>query len=290
VALRGGVSSSRDVGVLLKRWITAAPGDLARIAQAAEQLGYHSIWLPEHVVVPVEVRSRYPYTTDGHWPRTYDTVYAAAMVTLGFLAAVTSRVRLGTAVVPMTTRDPLTMAKQAATVDCLSNGRLELGLGAGWMVEEAVVLGQPMDHRGARLDEAIDIMRKAWSEPSFSHSGRFWQIPPVGVHPHPPQGAGLPIWIGGTSPAALRTTCDRAIGNILHHPTPEEVSALRGQLPARTRIAATIPLDFSARDPVKDAHDLRGAGADLITITPNENTSAETLVADLERFARALSL
>lgn len=279
-----------DVGLFLKRWITTTPDELARVAQAAERLGYHSIWLPEHVVVPLEVHSRYRYSADGSWPRRYDTEYAAAMVTLGYLAAITSRIRLGTSVIPMTTRDPLSMAKQAATVDCLSDGRLELGLGAGWMSEEAEVLGQPHDHPVARLDEAVDIMRKAWTTPWFSHDGRFWQIPPIGVHPHPPQGENLPIWIGGTSPAALRLTVRIAAGNILARANPEEVAALRAKLPAHCRIAVNMPFEFDVRDPAECVRELQAAGADLINLTPNETNNAETIVADLERLALALPL
>lgn len=271
-----------ETGVVLLRPITSSPADLREVAQAAERLGYHSVWLTEHVAVPVVIRSRYPYSPDGRPAFRHDSEWAEAMVALAFVAAVTSQVRLGTAVIPMITRDPLSIAKQAATVDRLSDGRLELGLGAGWLVEEGEVLGHPVDHRGARLDEAIDIMRKAWTEQSFSHQGRFWQIPPVGTHPHPVQ-AELPIWIGGTRPAALRTTAERGIGNIVWLPEPEEVAEMRARLPAGRRVAASMLLDYRRGDPAARARELREAGADLLIVLPRGG--AEDVTTSLERFA-----
>lgn len=272
-----------DIGVVLMPSLTCSRDDLRTAGAAVERLGYHSAWVTEHVVVPVEIGSRYPYSADGRPAFAPDTPWSEAMVALGFLAAVTDRIRLGTAVVPMTTRDPVSMAKQAATVDTLSGGRLELGLGAGWMIEEAEVLGHPHDHRGARLDEAIDLMRRAWTEPTFSHRGRFWHLPEVGVHPHPPQGAGLPIWIGGTSPAAVRTSRERAVGNILWLAGPGEVAGLRARLGERRRVAVSMWLDFRGAGPAAHAGALRDAGADLLMLAAHRPVHAT--VADLERFA-----
>ena len=183
-----------------------------RLAREAERLGYHSLWTNEHIAIPGQIRSRYPYTPDGVPSFKIDTAWHESMVALAFLAGVTERIRLGTAVIPLFDRDPLSLAKQAASVDDLSGGRLELGLGAGWLAEEAQLLGHPHDHRGARLDECIEILRKAWTQRTFEHHGRFWDYPwEVGVHPQPPQGAGLPIWIGGESERALRTTAQASL-------------------------------------------------------------------------------
>ncbi len=272
-----------DIGVVLLRAAVAPPADLRTVARAADRLGYHSVWVTEHTVMPAEVRSRYPYSADGRPPFRPDTPWSEAMATLGFLAGVTDRVRLGTAVVPMLTRSPLAMAKQAATVDSLSGGRLELGLGAGWLTEEAEILGIPHDHRGARLDEAIDVMRRAWSEPTFHHDDRFWTIPEVGVHPHPPQGAGLPIWIGGSRPAAVRTSAERAIGNLMWVSEPAEVAAMRASLPAERRVAVAMWLDLRGDGAGERARALRDAGADLLLLAARRDTAPT--VADLERFA-----
>ena len=272
-----------DIGVVLMPSLTCSSDDLRTAGAAVERLGYHSVWVTEHVVVPVEIRSRYPYSADGRPAFAPDTPWSEAIVVLGLLAAVTDRIRLGTAVIPMTTRDPVSMAKQAATIDALSGGRLELGLGAGWMIEEAEVLGLPHDHRGARLDEAIDLMRRAWTQPTFSHRGRFWDFPEVGVHPQPPQGADLPIWIGGTSRAAVRTTLERAVGNVLWLAGPAEVADLRSRLGERRRVAVSMWLDFRGGGLAARARALRDAGADLLLLAAPRPVRAT--VADLERFA-----
>jgi probable F420-dependent oxidoreductase len=272
-----------EVGVVMMRATARSAEGLRQVGEACDLLGYHSVWLTEHTVIPVDIGSRYPYSQDGVPPFRHDTQWPEAMVSLGFLAALTRRVRLGTAVIPMTTRDPISLAKQAATVDVLSGGRLELGVGAGWLVEEAEVLGRPHDARGARLDEAIDIMRKAWTQSSFAHEGRFWKIPAVGVHPQPVQGADLPIWIGGTSPAALRTTASRAAGNIVWLGGRDEVAWMRSRLPAGRRVAAAVRLDFRNVDMAARAVEAREAGADRLLLVAPRGPS-ET-VADLERFA-----
>ncbi len=275
--------AAMDVGVMLMRQISSSPEDVRFFSTEAERLSYHSIWVTEHIAIPLDMsRSRYPYSPDGRPAFTHETDWTEAMVTLGYVAACTRRIRLGTAVIPMITRDPLSMAKQAATVDTLSDGRLELGLGAGWLLEEAEVLGHPADHRGARLDEAIDIMRKAWTEASFEHDGRFWKIPRVGVHPQPPQGGDVPIWIGGTRPAAIRTTAERAVGNIIWLAPPEEVAEMRAKLPGERRLAVSMRFDMNGSGVADQARSLRQAGADLLILIPHGDV--EKAVRDIERF------
>ena len=173
-------------------------------------------------------------------------------------------------------------------MDELSGGRLELGLGAGWLVEEAQLLGHPHDHRGARLDECIDILRKAWTQKSFEHHGRFWDYPgKVGVHPQPPQGPELPIWIGGESDAALRTTAVRATGNLLWMAAPEAVAVMRRRLDAARpglRLAVSMRISDAGLD---RAEATREAGADLLLLI-NDAGSAPT-VQSLRRYAKALA-
>jgi probable F420-dependent oxidoreductase len=257
-----------QIGVVLPRGATG-PQPTRIVAEAAEALGYDSIWATEHIAVPLSFESRYPFSDDDAPPWPPDVKWFEAMVTLGFVAGVTQRIRLGTAVIPLLTRDPLSLAKQAATVDCLSGGRLELGIGSGWLVEEAEVLGHPSDHRAKRQDETIDILRKAWSEHPVEHAGEFYEFPPVAVSPKPPQGAGIPIWIGGLSPASLRTTVERATGNILWNQPPEVVAEVGAKLRAQrpdVRIAAGIYAQPSVDDAGAQALALAAAGADTIMI------------------------
>ncbi len=258
------------VGVVLPRG--GADGvALREVAIAAEDLGYGSIWSTEHIAIPLEIKSRYPFSDDGVPSFRADAKWFEGMIALGFAAAVTSRIRLGTAVIPLFNRDPLSLAKQAATVDCLSGGRLELGLGAGWLAEEAQLLGHPSDQRGKRLDEAIDLLRTAWSEHPVEHHGAFYDVPPVGVSPKPIQGADVPIWIGGASPAALRTTLSRAQGNILWTQDLGEVGALTRRLKearADVQVAAAVYYDSDHARSAERAHALVELGVDRIMLSP----------------------
>jgi probable F420-dependent oxidoreductase len=255
------------------------------LAKAAEDLGYDSVWVGEHIVLPVEIESRYPFSEDGKAHFDYTQDFPEAMVLLGFIAGVTRRVRLGTSVIPMMTRDPLSLAKQAATVDMLSDGRLELGLGSGWCHEEGAVLGHATDHPVDRMGEAIEIMRKAWSQDSFSHEGRFWQYPEVGVHPHPPQGRDLPVWIGGFSDATLRVCAEHGDGSLIPSRRLEKVEKARERLPEGKRIGAILSLDGSDDDGVR-AREIRDAGVDLLVVGAGGiKDTAETALRRLERFA-----
>jgi probable F420-dependent oxidoreductase len=276
-----------EIGVVLTRALSSR-NDLARVAREADALGLHSLWITEHIAIPSEIKSRYPYSDDGRPTFRIDSAWHEAMVALGFLAGVTERVRLGTAVIPLFNRDPLSLAKQAASVDVLSDGRLELGLGAGWLAEEAQLLGHPHDHRGARLDECIDILRKAWTGTSFEHRGRFWDYPwAVGVHPQPRQGAELPIWIGGESERALRTTVERAQGNLLWQAEPAEVADFRRRLDALKpglKLAVSMIVDKD-RDPLEKAAAIAEAGADRVLLM--DYADVETSILNLRRFAQS---
>jgi probable F420-dependent oxidoreductase len=168
------------------------------LSRQAETLGYNSIWTTDHVLMAADQ------------PEPYGTILEAA-ITLACVAAVTERVRLGTSVIVLPQREPVLVAKQAATLDVLSNGRLILGVGAGWNEREFGFLGANFRNRGRRFDEYIQAMRTLWSAPDPQFDGRFVQFKDVSFHPRPVQSAGPPIWLGGSSEAALRraaTLCD----------------------------------------------------------------------------------
>jgi alkanesulfonate monooxygenase SsuD/methylene tetrahydromethanopterin reductase-like flavin-dependent oxidoreductase (luciferase family) len=190
-------------------------------------------------------------------------------------------------VIPLMARDPLSLAKQAATLDLLSGGRLELGVGAGWCWEEAGLLGHPADHPVGRLAEAIEIMRRAWSEESFSYDGRFWQLPELGVHPQPPQGAGLTVWVGGTSNGSLRVAAEQGDGTLVSRNDLSRVAEVRGRLPAGKRVGALMTLTGTDADG-ELAQRIRDDGADFLCVmldgggAPLAKDSAR---ASAERFA-----
>ncbi|HUD16743.1 MAG TPA: TIGR03619 family F420-dependent LLM class oxidoreductase, partial [Acidimicrobiales bacterium] len=159
-------------------WIPTAnpfttPELLALIGDEAEQRGIGTIWVGEHVVLFEEYASSYPYAADGRIPAPPGTGLLEPLNTLSFLAAHTTTVRLGTAMVLLPQRNPVYTAKEVATLDCLSNGRLDLGIGVGWLREEAEAVGTSFDDRGARTDEYIEAMRVLWRDPEPTFHGKF---------------------------------------------------------------------------------------------------------------------
>ncbi len=177
---------------------------ITAFAQFAEELGFDALWVSDHVVVPRSLDSRYPYSRDGSFPVSPDVPLMEPLATLLFAAAVTERVKLGTTVLVIPMRNPIVTAKQLASLDVLSNGRLILGVGAGWMEEEFKMLGVPFERRGARTNEYIRLIKALWTEENPSFEGKFWQIKDVGFSPKPLQQPHPPIWTGGHSAPALR--------------------------------------------------------------------------------------
>jgi probable F420-dependent oxidoreductase len=182
----------------------ANPDSLRVLATHAEAAGFESLWVPDHVALPLTVDSRYPYSASGRPSFAADTDWLDPFLALGWLAAATSRVRLGTSVLVLPLRHPLLVAKAAATLDRLSGGRLILGVGAGWLQEEFTLLGQPFAERGARTTEAIRLMRACWGDNPVRFAGEHFRLAEFAMSPKPLQGAALPIHCGGHSTAALR--------------------------------------------------------------------------------------
>ena len=177
---------------------------ITEFAQLVEKLGFDALWVSDHIVVPRSLDSRYPYSRDGSFPVSPDVSLMEPIATLLFAAAVTERVKLGTTVLVLPMRNPIVTAKQLASLDVLSNGRLILGVGTGWMEEEFQMLGVPFKRRGARTNEYIRLLKALWTEENPSFEGEFWQIKNVGFNPKPLQQPHPPIWTGGHSAPALR--------------------------------------------------------------------------------------
>lgn len=180
------------------------PG-LVRIARAAEEIGYHSVWLFDHLFTPVRLDSKYPYTADGSYLLTPETPFADPVAVMGALAGGTSTIRFGTRVLIAAYRHPVVLAKELATIDAIAGGRMILGVGAGWMAEEFAAVGVPMTERFARLDEHIAVMRNIWRNGVTSFRGRFYEHVAAGFAPQPPgPGHTIPIVVGGHGDGALR--------------------------------------------------------------------------------------
>lgn len=229
-------------------------------AKEAERLGCHSAWASDHVCWPAEIASKYPYSDDGSFGPAPDMGWLDALATLTFVAACTERIRLGTSVLIIPYRQPVLTAKQVASLDVLSEGRVILGIGVGWMAEEAAVLGMPFDHRGERSDEQLEIFRRLFKDKGPSFDGTYYSFPEVGFEPKPVQDP-LPIWVGGSSKAAFRRVA--RFGQAFHAAfQPREVVADEwaavkreceaiGRDPAELRLSLRFYLDPAAAMPAE---------------------------------------
>ncbi len=183
----------------------ATPANVAEMARRAEALGYDSIVVTDHVVIPRHIESRYPYNATGRLFVPADADYLEPISMLCFLAGATERVRFGPSVLVLPYRNPVLTAKMLATIDVLSGGRLLVGVGAGWLAEEFTALGAPpFAQRGAVADEWIEIFLKLWTEDNATFEGKFYQIREVGCFPKPAQKPHPPLFVGGNSQPAIR--------------------------------------------------------------------------------------
>jgi probable F420-dependent oxidoreductase len=176
---------------------------LIEFARHAEQLGFHSGWVSDHVAWPRTIASQYPYSDDGSFAPPVDMPWLDPLGTLFFVAGCTETLKLGSTVLILGYRPPVLTAKAIASLDHLSEGRVILGVGVGWMREEFEVLGMPYDHRGKRADEQLALFRALFADPMPSFRGEFYDVPEVGFEPKPVNRS-VPIWVGGDSEAAFR--------------------------------------------------------------------------------------
>lgn len=174
-----------------------------RVAVAAEAAGFESVLAIEHVVWPTRYASTYPYSPTGRLPGGPETQLPDPLIWMAFAAAATSRLRFMTGVLILPQRNPVVLAKEVATLDFMSGGRVDLGIGVGWLEEEFAALGVPFAHRGRRADEAIQAMRALWSRDDASFQGEYVAFQGMSCNPKPARGR-VPIVIGGHSAAAAR--------------------------------------------------------------------------------------
>lgn len=213
---------------------------LITFAQAVERAGYHSAWVSDHVAWPAKIESKYPYTADGSFAPPPDMGWLDPIGTQLFVAGVTETLRLGFTVLILPYRQPVVTAKQLATLDVLSNGRLILGCGVGWMAEEAAILGMPWDHRGERTNEQLDLFARLFTEPNPDFNGKYYRIPAIGFEPKPIQKP-VPVWVGGNTEAAWRRAARYGTG--FHAAFEPEAEVRHGwqQVLEHTRTAGRDP-------------------------------------------------
>lgn len=206
------------------------PERMPDVAVLAEELGFESVWLPEHLIFPVGIESRYPYSTDGAAPIDPSTPLLDPLVLLTFVAARTSRIRIGTNVYVLPLRHPIQTARMAMTLDLVSGGRLSLGIGAGWLAEEFQAVGVDFASRAGRTRECIRVMRALWTEETPEFHGKHFDFAPVKFEPKPAQKPHPPILVGGETDAALRRAAELGDGWYGVRHTPDSAAQRVAQL------------------------------------------------------------
>jgi probable F420-dependent oxidoreductase len=269
-------------GVSLLR---ANPSRWLEISIEAEQLGFESVWISDHLVLPTRLRNDVDPARP--LPIKPETPVFDALVYLAYLASATTTLRLGTYVYQMALRHPFVSARSVATLDVLSGGRVELGVGAGYIAAEWDAAGIDFATRGARLDEAIGICKKLWDAPAVAYQGRFYSFGDVAFEPKPVQRPHPPLLIGGESKAALRRAIELGDGWIGMHHTPDTAApVLRRVRDALHSSGRTARLSTTvAAQPVPDVNvaQWRALGVDRLICSPW--TSTKDALTGLRRFA-----
>jgi len=232
------------------------PAHIGPLARAAESAGFARVALSDHVVHPRHLRTPYPYTTDGEPRWAPFTEWLDPFVAIASMAAVTERIRFFTSVYVLPMRNPFLVAKTVASAAVLSRGRVELGVGAGWMEDEFELMQQPFAGRGARMDEMIDVLRLLWSGGWVEHHGAHYDFDALEMSPVP--GHPVPIYVGGFSPPALRRAAERADGWISDRHTTAELADLIATVRARRKAAGRADDPFEILVTCSDAFDLDG--------------------------------
>lgn len=239
--------------------------------QLADSLGYESVWLPEHLVMPV-VASGSPNAGEDHPPVPPDIQVFDVFAYMAFLAARTSTIRLGTNVYNIGLRHPFSTARAISTIDQLSGGRIEFGIGASWMEQEWNAVQLDFSTRGRRIDETLDICQRLWNDDVIEHHGEFFDFDPVMFEPKPVQRPRPPIHIGGDAKPALRRCALRADGWMPLNTPMEAIAAGRAEIESMMidagragRVEVSYDVDVLGVDSLDRFAD---AGIDRITIHP----------------------
>jgi len=284
------------------------------VARAAERLGFHSVWTTDHIAFPKVRTTEYPYqesTTELAFSPGMDWLDPIAV--MGVVAGATERITIGTSVLVVPYRHPVVLAQELASLDRLSEGRIVLGVGSGWMDEEFAAVGVPKRERGARTDESIDLMQRLWEATGpISFDGRFWQLDEVVLASRPHRPGGPPVMVGGNSEPALRRagrlgdgwlgfevfvdqvpdkreTLARAAKEAGRDPTAITLSVRRGLVPP-FEVSNFLPDRRSIQGPPEDVAAELGAYAaegvslvvlDLAFIVPDIMATMEWLAAEV---------
>ena len=264
--------------------------DIGAIAKKAEDLGFESIWMPEHPLIPVQTNSKYGGTPDGSIPASMSDM-ADPFIGLAIASATTSKIMLGTSVCLVPEHNPLVQAKQIAALDFHSGGRFIFGIGTGWLREETEIMGGDFDHRWTQARESIEAMKELWTKDEAEYHGRYYDFPPVRVFPKPVQKPHPPVFLGGAAKNVFKRVVTYGDGWMPVRATPESVKAGRASLDELADAAGRDPKSIqilvygaSSRDEIKQMEE---AGADMATVRLPSTEPGEALPG-LEKLAEEM--
>ena len=278
-----------DIGI--STFPTDYSADIALVARRAEELGFESLWVPEHPVLPVKVNTPWPGSEDGVIPRVYADI-VDPFVALARASAVTSTLKLGTGICLVPERNPLLLAKEVATLDMYSGGRFLFGIGAGWLREETEMMGGDFRRRWSQTREAILAMKELWTKTESEYHGTFYDFPPVYSFPRPAQRPHPPVLLGGMAGNVFKRVVAWGDGWMPNRVTPEQVKQGRVAIDELAEAAGRDPSSIqisvfgqaSDRDLVSRFEE---AGANRVMIRVETAPEAETMV-QLESIASAV--
>jgi probable F420-dependent oxidoreductase len=265
--------------------------DPAFMAKKAEDLGFDSIWYAEHPAVPVHSDSPFP-STGGEIPWTYSH-FTEPYIALARASAVTTTIKLATGITLVPERNPLLLAKEISTLDLYSGGRFIFGVGTGWLREETELMGGDFPRRWSQTREALDVMKKLWTQEEAEHHGTYFDFPPVRSYPKPVQKPYPPILIGGMAKNVLSRVVDHADGWMPNRITPAALEDARRELDRLATVAGRDPnaitITIYGQEPDRAAFkSLLDAGADRVVVRPEYVETEAEMGEQLERIAEAV--
>ena len=265
--------------------------DVAAVARRAEALGFESLWVPEHVMLPVVSSTTWPGSAEGVIPKVYADI-ADPFVALARASGVTERLMLGTAICLVPERNPLLLAKEVASLDMFSGGRFLFGVGAGWLREELELLGGDFDRRWGQTKEAVLAMKELWTRTKSEFHGEFYDFPPVYSFPRPVQRPHPPVLLGGMAERVFKRVAEWGDGWIPNRVTPAEVAEGRARLDelaqAAGRDPSSIQITVSGQPPdVGLIEEYGEAGADRVIVRLSDVDEEQSL-DEIDRIAKAV--
>ena len=262
-----------EIGLSIPR-LPDAQG-IRRFVQRAEELGFESVLAGDHVLLPTGGTNQYPYTADGSFSRPADEPFLETMTMLGYMAACTDTIKLGSTVIILPYRNPLVQAKMFASLDVLTGGRMICGVGVGWLEKEFDTLGVPYAERGPMSDEFLEIFKTLWTQAHPEFHGNYYDIEGIQFYPKPVQQPHIPIWVGGHSRPALRRVA--RYGDCWHttRQTPDfvaqnlpylrEQAERAGRDPASISVSLKRSLHFTDLDAAEEEASVRTGGVVIAT-------------------------